>query len=247
MARAALLGALGCSDPTGGDAAPVSGVVVATTAWGMPASPAGVTVRVEGTELSAQTDAEGRWELPAVPAGVHRLSFSKPEHGTNVVPAVQVSGAPVELEDAVEVAETPTFTAVIDAARVTSDYGESALEIRGHITEAPPEDADARVVIVYEGTSPQVGPGKGEHSFTSVSIHQRLTNGLTGEVFPPSAEFVSLFFVSELRARHPVGTKLYFVSYSYSVACSCYRDPVTDERLFTNVGPRGTVIEFTVP
>jgi hypothetical protein len=42
------------------------------------------------------------------------------------------------------------------------------------------------------------------------------------------------------------GTQVFVAGYATSAACSCYDDPVTKNRVFSNAGPRGNVARFTV-
>jgi len=61
-----------------------------------------------------------------------------------------------------------------------------------------------------------------------------------------SSEFTMVLPTEGTRATFGAGTTLFVAGYATSLACSCYDDPITKKRVFSNTGPRGNVVHMTV-
>src|SRR5918993_1610421 len=66
-----LLAVASCSDATGPTTVTVSGVVSLATVWGKVQPSGGVVVGIDGTELEAVSQPDGRWTISRVPRGTH--------------------------------------------------------------------------------------------------------------------------------------------------------------------------------
>jgi len=242
---AMLSAGIACGDGTGPGGRTIRGVVSLSTVWGLPLPNDGVQVRIGTSDLVAETGDDGQWEIANVPLGTHDVHFSKPGFGPMRVPGVRMSLGTVTLEDTTYLAETPAHSAVIDSITISTRFGPPAVLVWGKITATPPDDAVAAATVVYEGTSPSVGPL--ENTFSGAAISSAIVNGNTGERSPPDAEFVNLVLLEEVQKRHAPGSVIYYAVYASSSSCSCYVEPGSGQLIFTNVGPRGSVASIIIP
>ena len=227
----------GCGDAAGAEGGSVRGVVALQTVWGNPLASGGVRVEIPGSGgIFAVTAPDGEWELDDVPPGEHDLLFTRAGFGDMQAPGQPVvAGETTTVEDTTYMAQRPAGLAIIDSAYYGTLEDEAFLFVDGHYSVTPPPDALWSVAILFEGTSPSVSPALADHGVSHVSFGAGAATTFT---FPLSVE--------RLHTRHPAGTVLYFAARANSSACSCYFDPETDRRVFTNTGPAGNVVQVTL-
>ncbi len=69
----------------------------------------GITVTVEGTDISAVTGVDGRWVLSNLTTGTYTLAFSKPGYGTAKSPAYQFVGGGQAWYGTKNIYQTPPY------------------------------------------------------------------------------------------------------------------------------------------
>ena len=245
---AVLLLLTACAEGTGPGATRLHGVVRLQDAWGRAVSAgdySGVTVSVANGGASTQTMIDGTWELTGLPAGPHDLEFTAA--GFAPVRVLRAGAEPHLVEvDTAYLAHPVTHVAVIDSVFVTEQFGPEMLIFDGHITAVPPDDAVARPVIIFEDTSATVSGTPGKYVYHHINLGVPLVDGSTGEVTPPTPQFRTAVLLEDLQHRH--GSRaVHFAAYASSAACSCYIQPATGARAYTNLGPAGVVHTFVIP
>ena len=242
LARAAFLGisilTLSCgrdsiTNPSG---TALSGTVSLQDAWGNDLDDfSGVTVSVGGLSLKAVTDKNGSWHIDDVPAGRYDLILVKAAFGTMRILDQAVVGSSTTAPK-ITMASTPTVQALIDSIYVGTLSGMSFYFVDGHLSAPPPANSKLAVAVIFLSKNESVSPDPASYDQWSASL------GLDGK----SSEFKMALPVDGTRATFGSGTQLFVTGYSNSAACSCYDDPATKKRVFTNTGPRGNVVRFTV-
>jgi hypothetical protein len=210
----------------------LSGTVALQDAWGNDLNDfSGVAVSIDGLSLHATTDKNGAWHIDDVPAGHRDITLAKPTFGTMRILGEDITGS-TTVTDKVPMAVTPTVQAVIDSLYVGTLGGMPFYFIDGHLSAPPPANAKSGIAVIFLGKSESVSP----------SSHDQW-NASFG---PASSTFTIPLSVDGTRATFGAGTQLFVAAYANSVVCSCYDDPVTKVRVFTNTGPRSTVVRLTV-
>jgi hypothetical protein len=214
----------------------LSGTVVLQDAWGNDLDDfSGVAVTVDGLSLTAVSDKDGSWRIDDVPAGRHDLTLAKATFGTMRILGQDVSGTSTGAPK-ITMAETPTVQALIDSIYVGKLSGISFYFVDGHLSAPPPANSKLAVAVIFLSKSVSVSPGPASYDQWNASL------GLDGK----SSTFTMALPVDGTRATFGAGTELFVAGFSNSAACSCYDDPATKKRIFTNTGPRGNVVRLTV-
>jgi len=230
--------AYGC----GGDAingpgqSALSGTLSLQDVWGNNLDDfSGVTVSVDGLAARAVTDKAGAWKIDGLVPGRYDITLKKDAFGTMRIFDQPVVGAS-SVTPTIAMARTPTHQAIVDSVRVGTLSGTEFYFIDGHFSAPPPANAKASVAVVFLST-------KGESVSSDPASYQQW-NASIG--LSASSTFTMALPVAGTRSTFGQGVTIFVAGYASSVACSCYTDPTTKNRVFSNAGPRGNVVRFTV-
>jgi hypothetical protein len=240
-----LAGPLACEDSTSIGTSTLSGYIVLQDAWGHTLTDrSGVVVTVDGTSARTTTGADGAWILNFIPSGTRGLTFAKAGFGT-----VRVSDQPVvspaTVVKEVALALTPTGQAIVDSVYVARASGADFYEVRVHLATPPPANATATTAVVLVGKTAAVSSDPSSYGRWYMAWYTPFSSTV------PSAPYASELFFADLpaeetRAKFPVGTEVFVTAYLIPAACNCSIDPRTQKQVFTNTGPRGNVVRFTI-
>jgi hypothetical protein len=212
------------------------GSVALQDAWGNELDDSsGVVVSIDGLSLKTVTEKNGAWRIDDVPAGRHDIRLAKATFGTMRILGQDVTGS-VASAPKITMAATPTVQALIDSIYVGTLSGISFYFVDGHLSAPPPANSKLAVEVIFLSKSETVSPDPASYDQWNASF------GLDGK----SSTFTMALPVDGTRATFGSGTQLFIAGYSNSAACSCYDDPATKKRVFTNTGPRGNVVRLTV-
>lgn len=219
--------------PTGGF---LSGTVQLQDAWGNDLPDfSGVAVTVDGGSAQAVTDKSGAWTITNLPDGKYDITLKKATFGTMRILGQDVAG-PSTVTAKVGMAVTPTVQAIIDSIHVSSLSGTDFYFVDGHLSAPPPANSKQTTAIIFvSAKGDAVSPDPATYDQWNASF------GVGGTL-----EFTMLLPVDGTRATFGAGTTLFIAGYANSAVCSCYDDPVTKKRVFSNTGPRGNVVRLTV-
>jgi hypothetical protein len=221
----------GISGPTG---VALSGSAVLQDAWGNELDDfSGVAISVDGLSLQTVTDKSGAWRIDEVPGGHYELTFKKAAFGTMRILGQAVAG-PSTVAPKITMALTPTVQAFIDSIYVTTLGGMAFYFVDGHLSATPPANAKVIASVIFLSKSETVSPASYDQWNASFSLDGKLST------------FTMALPVDGTRSTFGAGTQLFVAGYANSAACSCYTDPATDKRVFSNTGPRANVVQFTV-
>ena len=227
----------GCgSDATGPKRGTLSGNVLLQDTFGNELDDfSGVAVTVDGTPGQSVTDKSGNWRIDDFPAGRYDITLKKATFGTMRILNVAVVGASTTVPK-ITMAVTPTYQAIVDSIYVGTLSGMEFYFIDGHLTAPPPANAKLSVAVVFLSTkSDAVSSDPKTYEQWNASL------GLgAGSTFKMALPVVGT------RSTFGQGTQVFVAGYATSAACSCYDDPATKNRVFSNAGPRGNVARFTV-
>jgi hypothetical protein len=148
---------------------------------------------------------------------------------------VAVVGASTTAPD-ITMAITPTYQAIVDSIYVGALSGTEFYFIDGHLAVPPPANAKVSAAVIFLSTKSDAvssDPKTYEQWNASIGLGQ-------------SSAFTMALPVVGTRSTFGQGTQVFVAGYATSAACSCYEDPVTKNRIFSNAGPRGNVARFTV-
>jgi hypothetical protein len=236
LGTAILALACGRDSISGPSGATLSGSVALQDAWGNDLDDfSGVKVSVDGSSLQAVTDKSGSWRIDDVPSGRHDITLAKATFGTMRILGQDVTGSSANAPK-ITMAATPTVQALIDSIYVTTLSGMSFYFVDGHLSAPPPANSKLTVAVIFLSKSETVSPDPATYDQWNASF------GVDGQ----SSEFTMALPFDGMRASFGAGTQLFVAGYSNSAACSCYDDPATKKRVFTNTGPRGNVVRLTV-
>jgi hypothetical protein len=214
----------------------LSGTVALQDAWGNDLDDfSGVAVSVGGLSLKAVTDKNGSWHIDDVPAGRYDITLAKATFGMMRILDQAVVGTTTTAPK-ITMASTPTLQALIDSIYVGTLSGISFYFVDGHLSAPPPASSKLAVTVIFLSKSETVSPDPASYDQWNASL------GLDGK----SSTFRMALPVDGMRASFGSGTQLFVAGYSNSAACSCYDDPATKKRVFTNTGPRSNVVRMTV-
>lgn len=223
----------GISGPAG---VALSGTVQLQDAWGNDLDDfSGVAISLDGALTQAVTDKDGAWHIDDVPAGHHDITFTKATFGTMRIYGQDVAG-PSTVAPKIFMATTPTAQAIIDSIWVNTLGGTSFYFVDGHLSAPPPANSklSATVLFVSKRQGVSSDPAAYDQWYGSFDVSGTLTT------------FTMLLPVDGTRATFGSGTQLFATAYATSAGCSCYTDPATKNRVFSNAGPRANEVRFTV-
>jgi hypothetical protein len=227
-----------CSDAIEAPAGvPLSGSVVLQDTWGNNLLDySGVTVSIDGTSAHATTDRDGAWRIENVPVGRYGVTLTKADFGTMRIFDQPVVGAS-SVAPKITMAVTPTSQAIVDSIYISTLSGTEFYFVDGHFSAPPPPNAKTTTTLLFlSAKSDAVSPDPATYDQWNASFF------LSGS----SSTFTMALHVGGTRATFGAGTTLFVAGYATSAACSCYDDPITKKRVFSNAGPRGNVVQMTV-
>lgn len=223
----------GISGPAG---VALSGNVHLQDAWGNDLDDfSGVAISLDGALTQAVTDKGGAWHIDDVPAGHHDITLTKATFGTMRIYGQDVAG-PSTVAKTIFMSTTPTAQAIIDSIWVNTLSGTAFYFVDGHLSAPPPANSKLSATVLFvskrEGVSSD--PAAYDQWYGSFDISGK------------QSTFTMLLPVDGTRASFGAGTQLFATAYATSATCSCYDDPATKNRVFSNAGPHANVVRFTV-
>ncbi len=201
----------------------------------------GVIVKVDGEDITATSDSTGLWTLRNVSAGIHSITAQKPGYSKTVVSNYQfVGGGNAYFPDPLEVIQLPSFT--ITGITLTGKATDSLGQILSIDINPPAKKDEYRNFLILFGRS------------ESVKVNTKdVVFGFTNS-YKYKSEGPAMFSVKNLGAllksvyNVKSGEKLYVITYPVSGnAPVTYIDPVTNEKVYANIGSPSSVISFEVP
>ena len=222
----------------------VDGTVVLQDAWANRLDDfSGVEVALDDRAASTFTDKTGAWHIDKVPSGAHDITFTKTAFGT-VRMARQTVAAPTTTAPEIIMALTPSQQAIIDSIRATPISTPARTDtlyvVDGHLSFPPPDDAKAVSVVAFVGKTTGVSPD------TASFERSNTFTDATGKM----SRFFIIFTADELRKAFGTGTHAFATAYVSGAACTCTPDPRNAgaaKPVFSGTGPRGNVVELTIP
>jgi hypothetical protein len=196
----------------------------------------GVTVRVQGTSLSATTDSAGRWTINGVTSGGYTVTYTDTGYGMSEQQGVQFVGG-TDFLGTITLAQPATFAVGISPLSNTDDTnGSLELYLSGNIP------------VSYSGGSVLIAAGL--HSNVSASDPTKYLYALIPAYFGPTYP-VYLYASYLYAAGFKSGMTAYLVSFPLSGiegdSYSSYFDIATGRTVYTSLGAPSNVIALTVP
>jgi len=129
----------------------------------------GTTVKVVGTNLTAQTTSNGLWEIPNVPVGEIDLEFTRDNMGTHIINNIDLNvGRERVMVAGVLLAEKATAT--ITSATVEQGSGVLVVKLS---TSPTPSSTEKQFVTMFFGRDESVSNTKNEGYLKSNEITQQ--------------------------------------------------------------------------
>lgn len=232
----AMIAASSCSDSTAPHRVTLSGNVVLFDAWASRLDDfSGVTVTIDGSAASTETDATGNWHIDAVSVGGRDITFKKSGFTTVQLLGQAISDTASTAPD-VNLATTPWQQAIVDSIYLGTRSGISSYIVDGHLSAPPPANARATSIVAFFGRTDAVAADPALYDQWSISI--RVTGNLSTFSVPVSADAA--------HANLGSGAHVFGTAYVTSVICTCIPDHPSAKPVFPNVGPRANVVSFTL-
>lgn len=212
----------------------------------------GVTVLVEGTNISTTSDDSGNFTLQNVPTGVYNIHYSKPGYGDNRLMSQTVTGggfADSYLSNLAVLQKVSNFVMTLRSLRFvdTTIGGQQGkyLLVKGDYTSDPaiPQRFDA--VMMFLSHTSDVSP-----------THYRIAYGLTTQLNPEPFDSSShtftypLSFISAADNGFNSGDSIYVGMYGAwpNLLGSAYWDPALNLNIYNSINPTpSAVIGAKVP
>lgn len=192
------------------------------------------TVSVDGTNMSAVTDASGNYSIPNVPPGVYNLSFTKPGAGLYKATQVTFPGNGVLYNTASVVDKATT---IISTAMVKDTMFFSTPQIKFQLT-CPPISKSRAFMLVF-GKTANIDLAV-PSSYNAIYVIN-LSSGSTGI---NSTTNISGSNYNAFSSGSAIYVKVYPIATSYSG----YYDAAIDENVYTTYGtPFPTTFTVTKP
>ena len=210
------------------------------------ASSAGVTIVLDKSNYSTQTDSAGRWEIDNVTPGNYDIVVSKPGFGLCRAYGVPIAGPGMSNIEPMTIGIAPTVAPVLSNVAVTSTKEDSAGTTMLSLTGEFSGGTYGPSPIFFIDLNPNVQPGDSH------------TLWYTASEIGSSTQFA--FSVAMLHAAGiPSGTIVYISASQanfYSVwqghsagpiSSGTYNDPYDNSTRLISPGPRSNVVAVTVP
>ncbi|MDR3611887.1 MAG: carboxypeptidase-like regulatory domain-containing protein [Ignavibacteriaceae bacterium] len=154
-----------------------------------------VTVSVEGTNLSSQTDSSGNYSITGIEQGVRIISFSKNGYGT-YKSRINIDGTPYQYIN-LELYKLPSFNVNQLSAKIITN----GIELTGEPTNSVHYP---RGVVVFAFTDSTVCSDPSKYLYANNSM-----------IYPDSINFTTSATVYELLQKgFKSGQTIYFVAYA---------------------------------
>ena len=182
-------------------------------------SPAGMEVRVDGLNLSATTNASGRYTFPSLPKDVYNLTFSKAGFGTFRLFGVNhnPTGASTQVGGrTLGQVSTTTVTGLI-----VTPVGADTVSLSVAISPAGSASASRGVRFFFHSAS-----SVGASNYTGFSPVYTIRSS-TGNVLIAKAALQAMGFSS--------GSTVHVIAYGDAYFSNDYDDPATGKTVFPNI------------
>jgi carboxypeptidase family protein len=207
-------------------------------------SSAGITVSLDNSNYSAQTDSAGHWEINNVAPGNYNVAFSKSGFGMCRIYGITIEGPGTAYLDGISLGIASTISPTVSNVSIsTGTDGKPMLA-----WTAPPPNSQTFFFVDLDST---VQPGS-QHALSEVC---RGIDQTPGDSDSTTASDKFGFSVASLyNAGIPSGTKVYLSGSNINNYCSAtsacsgsYYDPVHNAYLAISPGPRSNVVALTIP
>jgi hypothetical protein len=242
-----LVGCKQTSSPSGIQPGSITGAV---QLWGNGEFPlpsaAGVTVSLDSSSYTTQTDSTGLWKIDNVAPGNYNVTVSKSGFGLCHAYGVTVEGpGTASVSPTMTFGIEPTAALALSNVAVTTDDTSNENMLTGGFSGGSDNSGyeDFGTIIFLDlNANVQPGdahtlwtlPGANENSnqftFSVASLHQAgIQSGTTVYISASQANFVSVW--------HPGG----------GISSGTYNDPINNCTRFISPGPRSNVVAVTIP
>jgi hypothetical protein len=185
----------------------------------------GVTVSLNGTNISTTSDSTGKWTLNNVQTGVYEITLNKSGFDSFIVPSQQfVGGGTLYLGD-VYIAQKQAFGITSEAAKDTfsTALGTNVILLSDSLNG--PVYTTGKRILIFAGASPSVSSDPTTYQYVYTFLPGATTKYISHSYSP--AELISAGFSS--------GQTIYFRSYGTSEYYASYRDTATGRLIYTGL------------
>lgn len=191
-----------------------------------------VTVSVEGTNLSSQTDASGNYSIRGIEEGNKIIVFSKNGYGT-FKEEIRIYGNSTNRLTGIDIFELPSF----DAKNLTGSLITGGFELKGSITNT----SDAlRGLVIFAFSDSTVSSDPSKYLYANLYGLGRNDSLFT----------VRVWFSDLLQNGFKSGQKVYFVAYGTIgfISSASYWDPKTNKIIYNVLSKTpSNKINITIP
>lgn len=215
----------------------ITGYIFPVDYMGRPVSDkSGITVGLEGTSISANSDKTGKWTLSNVPAGVYTIAFSKSDYSTNKIVAYQFVGNGTAFIPASYIPQEPPFKSGIDSVMLAQNDSDTLITLFYSISGAPQNYSRALSIFMYSQPDVSSVPSK----YTAFTTGLMASGSTTGSLTIPLQSLLDLGFERK--------KDLYFRCYANSRTTYRYTDIATGRLVISGIesNPSGARV-ITLP
>ncbi|GEM_PF-3195608 len=211
-------------------------VTLVDSAFNRLGSSAGVTVALEQSKYSTQTDASGHWRIDNVTAGNYNVALSKPGFGSLTAYGVTIAGPGTSyLTPQMYFGSEPAYAPVVSNVAIAQEDSGSTKVLKGNIS------GDPYSIVVFLDHDSTSQPGDvhelwnfprpaGQFSISAAALHQAgFPSGTIAYLTAVDADFASVW-----QQGGPVSSGTYY-------------DPNANASRLISPGPRSNVVVVTVP
>lgn len=215
----------------------ITGFIFPVDYMGRPVSDkSGITVSLEGTSISANSDKTGKWTLSNVPAGVYNISFSKSDYSTNKIVAYQFVGNGTAFIPTAYIPQEPPFKSNIDSLMMVNNDSDTLVTLFYSISGAAQNYS--RALTIYMHNQPDVSSIPSKYSTFTTGF--MASGSTTGSITIPLQSLLDMGFERK--------KELYFRCYANSRTTYRYTDIATGRLVISGIesNPSGTRV-ITLP
>ncbi len=197
----------------------------------------GVTISLDKTSISTQSNADGTWTLKDVPAGVYSISFSKPGYGLNKVISYNFAGNGDAYLSTTQISAIPELTSFVSSTSLDTSNEVRAILIEGAVSKVIDLTMN-RTVILFLGRSEAVSSDPATYVGQSLAFVPGGTN-----------KFTQIFSAQQLRSMgFDSGEKVFITSYAASKQYYRYVDVRNGRNFFCGISDKKqNFASFNVP
>jgi hypothetical protein len=193
----------------------------------------GVLVKLEGTNISALTNAKGEWKLEDVPSRTYTVTFSKPGYGTVIdFDYRHLGGAPTLYADPFNFRIEPIPACPAEIVSLTQTNGEIFFK-----TNVPCKGRRWPLVVYYFSNSPDVSSDLKKHLTSAphdIDPYNDRYPVLRREDFEGNGSWRNTGL--------SLTDSIYVVAYSVG-GSSCTLDPATGRKHYSSLHPVGSNVK----